>query len=55
MRIEHGKKGEIECYLDGKKLLSVDNETTIDKAGKVGLWTKADAQTYFDKFEVTEK
>ncbi len=56
LRIEHaGKKAEIECYLNGKKLMSVDNETTIDKPGKVGLWTKADAQTYFDQFEVKGK
>lgn len=53
IRIEHkGKKNEIECYFNGKKLLSVDNETTIDKPGKVGLWTKADAQTSFDELRI---
>jgi len=41
----------IECFLDGKKYLDVKDES-ITKAGKVGLWTKADAQTYFDLFEV---
>jgi hypothetical protein len=42
---------KIECFLDGKKLLAAkDND--IAKAGKVGLWTKADAQTRFDNFMV---
>ncbi len=42
---------QIECYLDGKKILSFKDQT-IDQAGQVGLWTKADAQTYFDSFTV---
>ncbi len=37
----------IECHLDGKKLLTVTDETFGD-AGKVGLWVKADGQTLFD-------
>ena len=44
----------IECFLDGKKHLDVKDDS-IDKAGKVGLWTKADAQTYFDNLKVSEK
>jgi Domain of Unknown Function (DUF1080) len=41
----------IECFLDGKKLIdSVDD--TFTKTGKVGLWSKADAQTAFDEFRV---
>jgi hypothetical protein len=40
----------IECFLDGKKHLDVKDDS-ITKAGKVGLWTKADAQTSFDSFE----
>jgi len=44
----------IECFLDGKKYLDVKDDS-IDKAGKVGLWTKADAQTYFDQFTVKER
>jgi hypothetical protein len=44
----------IECYLDGRKYLEVRDET-FRKAGKVGLWTKADAQTYFDDFKVSGK
>lgn len=46
-------KGEhIECYLDDKKLLDVKDATFKD-SGKIGLWTKADAQTHFDDLTVT--
>lgn len=41
----------IECFLDGKKYLDV-KDGTFAEPGKVGLWTKADAQTSFDRFEV---
>jgi hypothetical protein len=41
----------IECFLDGKKYLDV-RDSSITKSGKVGLWTKADAQTSFDQFRV---
>jgi hypothetical protein len=44
----------IESFLDGKKHLEVKDDS-IQKAGKVGLWTKADAQTYFDDFKVSGK
>ena len=37
----------IQCYYDGKKYLDVRDSTFRD-AGKIGLWTKSDAQTYFD-------
>jgi hypothetical protein len=40
----------IECFLDGKKHLDVKDDA-ITKSGKVGLWTKADAQTSFDEFK----
>ena len=43
----------IECFLDGKKKLEVKDDTFPD-AGKVGLWTKADAQTRFDGFQVRD-
>ena len=43
----------IECFLDGKKHLDA-KDNAIQKAGKVGLWTKADAQTYFDEFRVKD-
>jgi hypothetical protein len=42
----------IECSLDGKKELDV-RDMTFPKAGKVGLWTKADARTHFDNFTLS--
>ena len=44
----------ITCLLDGKKYLEV-KDGAITKAGKVGLWTKANAQTYFDELVVKKK
>jgi len=44
----------IECFLDGKKYLDVTDKT-FAAAGKIGLWTKADAQTYFDEIKVSAK
>ena len=43
----------IECYVDGKKYLDAKDDA-IAKAGKVGVWSKADAQTNFDQFEAKE-
>lgn len=40
----------IVCSLNGKKHLEAKDDT-FAKAGKVGLWTKADARTYFDDFQ----
>jgi hypothetical protein len=37
----------IQCFYDGKKHLDV-NDATFPGAGKIGLWTKADAQSLFD-------
>jgi hypothetical protein len=45
---------KIECYLDGKKYLETKDDT-FKEAGKVGLWTKADAQTLFDMVLVKNK
>lgn len=42
MRGEH-----IECFHDGKKHLDEDDWALAD-AGRIGLWSKADARTYFD-------
>ncbi len=39
----------MRCYLNGKVYLQV-RDRTLRKAGKVGLWSKADAQTRFDDF-----
>jgi Domain of Unknown Function (DUF1080) len=44
---------KIECSLNGQKYLEAKDDT-FTKAGKVGLWTKADAQTYFDDFHAKE-
>ena len=46
------KGDRIEVRLDGKKYLEAA-DTTFPTAGKVGLWSKADAQTYFDDFRVS--
>jgi hypothetical protein len=43
---------EIIGYLDGKKLLEAEDSTFPD-AGKIGVWSKSDAQSYFDDLTVT--
>ncbi len=54
IEIEH-EGNEIEAEFDGEKLIEVKDETFAE-AGMVGLWTKADAATAFDDFQVeTEK
>lgn len=45
---------KITCYLDGKALLEAE-DSTFPESGKVGLWSKADAQTYFDDLEIREQ
>jgi hypothetical protein len=52
LRVVHVGK-HIECYFDGKRYLDV-NDATFSKAGKIGLWTKADAQTHFAGFRAAE-
>ena len=42
----------IECYYDGKKSLDV-HDSTFTNPGKIGLWSKADAQSYFDDLNVS--
>jgi hypothetical protein len=44
---------KIACYLDGTKYLEVEDGTFPD-AGRIGLWSKADAQSYFDDLTVAE-
>jgi hypothetical protein len=41
------KGDHIECYIDGKKHLDVHDSTFIE-AGKIGVWSKADARSQFD-------
>jgi hypothetical protein len=43
----------IECYLDEKKHLDVKDDSFRD-AGKVGLWSKADAQSHFDDLKARD-
>jgi hypothetical protein len=43
----------IECSLDGQKQIEA-KDSTFTKAGKVGLWTKSDAQSHFDDFQVRD-
>jgi hypothetical protein len=38
-------------YLDNMKLFRVE-DSTFPNGGNVGFWTKADAVTYFDDFEI---
>ena len=45
------KGNHIQCYLNVKLHLDVKDDTFTD-AGKIGLWTKADAVTSFDKLSV---
>jgi hypothetical protein len=42
----------IVCYLDGTKHLEVE-DGTFSEAGTIGLWSKADAQSYFDDLTVS--
>jgi hypothetical protein len=51
LRVVH-KGNHIACYLNGKPYLDVKDDTFQD-AGQIGLWTKADAQTYFADLRVS--
>ena len=42
----------IQCYYDGQKYLEA-KDNTFSGAGKIGLWTKADAQAHFDDLMIT--
>ena len=44
---------EIACYLDATQYLEVE-DSTFPSAGKIGLWSKADVQSYFDDLTVAE-
>jgi hypothetical protein len=45
------KGDKIKCYFDGKLALETTDDT-FTQAGKTGLWTKSDAVTYFDDFNL---
>jgi hypothetical protein len=44
----------IECFYDGTKNIEA-KDPTFKEGGKIGLWTKADAQTHFDDLAVSGK
>ncbi len=48
------KDDQIECYYDGTKYLDA-KDFTFGSPGKIGLWTKADAQSHFDDLRVNGK
>lgn len=45
------KGKRFEVYLNDKNLFAVEDET-FTGAGKIGLWTKADSNTYFDDLTI---
>jgi hypothetical protein len=45
------KGNKISCSLNGKKMIEATDDT-FKSAGYIGLWTKADAVTYFDNFAI---
>jgi hypothetical protein len=53
LRVVHAGN-HIVCQFDGKLFLDVRDDT-FREAGKVGLWTKADAQTHFADLRASEK
>jgi hypothetical protein len=51
-RLRVTMKGDhIVCYLDGVKLLDIC-DATFPGPGKIGLWSKSDAQTEFDELKL---
>jgi hypothetical protein len=44
---------KITCRLDGQAMLEVE-DSTFPGAGMIGLWSKADAQSFFDDLSVEE-
>ncbi len=53
IKITH-RANRITASFDGKELIEIE-DSTFTKAGKVGLWTKADAATSFDRLEVATR
>jgi hypothetical protein len=44
---------KITCFLDGRKHLEVE-DASFPQAGRIGVWSKSDAQSYFDDLTVSE-
>ncbi len=53
IRIEHNGD-QITGFLDGKELLEV-TDSAFPEGGGVGLWTKADAASFFDDLVIERK
>ncbi len=47
------KGDKIKCFFDGKLALETTDDT-FTQSGKTGLWTKSDAVTYFDDFDLNK-
>jgi len=45
---------KIKCYFNNKLMMEIADNTFPD-TGKIGLWTKSDAQTYFDDLLVKSR
>lgn len=52
IRVEH-RGDKIAVYLNDNKMFDAEDRT-FDKAGKVGVWIKADSVTWFDDLTVEE-
>ena len=46
------KRNFIQCYFDGQLFIETE-DSTINREGKIGFWTKADAQTLFDNLKIS--
>jgi hypothetical protein len=46
------KGNKISCSLNGNRMIDATDDT-FKSPGNIGLWTKADAVTYFNYFEIT--
>jgi hypothetical protein len=44
---------KITCFFDGKQYLEAE-DATFPGAGMIGLWSKADAQSYFDELTASD-
>jgi len=44
---------KIACFLDGQQHLEAE-DSTFPEAGMIGLWSKSDAQSYFDELTASE-
>jgi hypothetical protein len=53
LRVVH-KGNKIQCYFNGKLLIE-HTDDTFPEAGMVGLWSKADAQSYFANMQIVAR